>query len=152
MKRRRPGSTGPRGVSSRPSPSGCRLGLPPLSGAAAVQLLALARVRPATRASYEASRVACATHLRGRSLQHPHGPELDRTRADYLQVLGGNERAANEFDASVPLDIPLQKLFALMVGLVTGARSLLVVQQRGNLPSAASVRRYDKHGRVGLQL
>ena len=35
---------------------------------------------------------------------------------------------------------------------LVGARSLNEVQQRGNWQSPRSVRRYDKHGRVGLQL
>ena len=311
-------------MSSLPSPSDCRRGLPTLSGAAAVQRLALARVRPATRASYEASLEDCAKHVKGRSLQHLHGQELDTALADYLQDLyvrgkscsdgtrllcailwarpqirGPLKRAfpeasaalagwrklqppksrpplpravvaalacrlaekgkadmglcvwmmfetyarpseamsltsrsivmplregeglsrcltvvfhmeelgrpgkTNEFDASVPLDLPRQKWLAQLLGRWTElrsaepalwdfsqaelarefriaakeinvhtlapclyqlrhggashdrlvrARSLLEVQQRGNWRSAASVRRYDKHGRVGLQL
>ena len=115
----------------------------------------------------------------------------------------GRPGKTNEFDASVPLDLPRQKwpaqllerwtelrrgepalwafsqaelakefriaatdinvqtlapcLYQLRHGgashdRLVGARSLLEVQQRGNWRSAASVRRYDKHGRVGLQL
>ena len=147
-----------------------------------------------------------AMSLTARSIVMPlrEGEGLSRclTVVFHMEELGRPGKT-NEFDASVPLDLPRQKWLAQLLERWTelrsgepalwafsqaelakefriaatdinvqtlapclyqlrhggashdrlvGARSLLEVQQRGNWRSAASVRRYDKHGRVGLQL